>query len=89
MEHQDPVNLVDISHLKRIKGTRSNSTPLVTKLMSLNVKFQNVKEVEFISLFILHPLYSMVAVDLLPSLGVHCLGLLSKALTIYRCCSWF
>jgi hypothetical protein len=35
MEHQDPVNLVDISHLKRIKGTRSNSTPLVIKLMSL------------------------------------------------------
>ena len=34
MEHQDPVNLVDISHLKRIKGTRSNSTPLVIKLMS-------------------------------------------------------
>ena len=53
--------------------------------MSLQyIKFQNVKEVEFIhvSLFILHPLYSMVAVDLLPSLGVHCLGLLSKALKI-------
>jgi hypothetical protein len=35
MKHQDPVNLVDISHLKRIKGMRSNSTPLVIKLMSL------------------------------------------------------
>ena len=38
MEHQDPMNLVDISYLKRIKrikGTRSNSTPLVIKLMSL------------------------------------------------------
>jgi hypothetical protein len=32
MEHQDPVNLVDISHLKRIKGTRF-FTPLAMSLI--------------------------------------------------------
>jgi len=45
------VNLVDISHLKPIKGTRSNSAPLVIKLMSLIKTDKSNTIIHFVHIF--------------------------------------